>query len=360
MKDEKGRQVDAKITADMYYNASQLFSYNAIISMALGERGNGKTTQGLLLALSKFRKGYCSLYVRRGRKELDKVKGTIFKGILNIDKYKNLELEQKGDWWYLEGEPFVYCMSLSESSSFKSAQFPNFDLIIFDEYIITKTRYNHYLQNEMILLLDLLSTVFRERKKNLYIASNSVSYANPLFEFFDIRPKKGDRFIKKWIDQPWGRDYTVVVELTDTKEYQQAIKNSTYAKMLEGTAYYNYAISNEVLEDNDTFVIGKKPSNYNHCIFNVKIEGHIYGIWRDGVDTSTYVVSEKYDNTKEFNFNYGVYKTDIDKRFFDIKYFNNSPRLKNFARAFFNNRVLYESISIKQRIYNQLVLFIKP
>lgn len=359
LKKSDGRQLDAQITTDMYYNANQLFSFNPIIAMALGERGNGKTTQGLMRAISDFKKGFCTMYVRRTRKEIDNVKDKICNGVAELPQYQNMEFSFNGDWWYIDDKPFIYCLPLSESSQFKSAQFPNFNFIIFDEYIMTKTGYNHYLKNEMTLLLDLLSTVFRERKKNLYIASNSVSYANPLFEFFDIRPKPNQRFIKQYVEQPWGRDYTIVVELTDTKEYQNAIKNSTYAKMLEGTSYYNYAIGNQSLEDNDDFIVGSKPPRYDWCLFNIKIEGQIYGIWRNSYDTEHYYVGRQWDNTKEFNFNYAIYKSDIDKRFQDIKFYNSTPRLKYFARAYFKNNVLYENITIKNRIYTQFIAFLK-
>lgn len=356
---KRGQELDINIDKSMYYNANQLFSYNAIFSFALGERGNGKTTQGLKIGVSKFKKGFCTLYIRRTKEELKMVKSTICNGISELEEYSDLEFTYEGDWWYINGEPFIYCMALSDSAKFKSASLPDFDFILFDEYILTKTGHNNYLTNEMVLLLDLVSTVFRERKKTVYLASNSVSYANPFFDMFDIRPKKGERFIKQYVNQPWGKEYTIVVELTDTKEYQQAVKNSTFAKMLEGTTYYQYAICNDSLEDNTDFIVGKKPREFNVCMFNININGRIYGFWRNNLDTSTYYVGSAYDKTKEFPFNYSVYKNDISYVFKDLKYFRNSPRIKYFGQAFFNNRVVYENISIKSKIYNEFVLFIK-
>ena len=69
---------------------------------------------------------------------------------------------------------------------------------VFDEFIETKKGRN-YLQNEVEMFLDLIETVNRLRidrpEVRVYLLANKVTFVNPYFTYFNIKPFTG-RFKK--------------------------------------------------------------------------------------------------------------------------------------------------------------------
>ncbi len=269
----------------IYYNMNKLMSYDAVFSFVLGERGNGKTYQGKKKMIDLFlKRGKQSVYVRRTQTEIDEIKDNLFNDIAK--DYPNIDIEVKGYLGYIDGQVFCYFIALSTSSKKKSASFPDVEFMFFDEYILTKTGRNDYLKNEMILLMDLVETIFRSRDQHVYMCANAVSYVNPFFEFFNIEPKKGDRFITIKDEG----DVLLVVELTDTQEYREAKKKTKLARLLRGSTYSSYAFENNTLEDTNDFIVPKKPTGFNYYRGAFRIGDRIIGAWSEGAtDTGVWL-----------------------------------------------------------------------
>ena len=357
-----------EINKNIFYNSNKLFSYNAIYSFVMGERGGGKTFDGKDRMLNLFiKKNKKSIYLRRTQSELDKVKDTLFD---DIAKYRGLDIKVKGNGAYLDGKLFCYFMSLSTSTNYKSASYPDVDLIFFDEYVITQTGYNHYLKNEMVLLNDLVETVFRLRKPNVYICANAVSYVNPFFTFFNIEPRKGDRFIVRKLcipkDSPILKHnslsdlmskYTgVVVEMTDIKDYKEVKAMTPFALLLHGTQYGDYAFNNETLEDTQDFIVGRKPSDYNYFRGAYRIDNRIIGVWSWDIHDSGVWVGSTYDVNS--NWKYTLYTSENYEGWKNIKVDRYNFNITYIRECYLNGKCQYENQDTKKMFMDEVSRFL--
>ena len=92
-------------------------------------------------------------------------------------------------------------MALSASTHYKSTQYPFVKNMIFEEFVTDGL----YLQNECNLLMQLVSTVFRNRKDGkVFLIGNTISRVCPYFYEWELRgiPKPFySRFsflVRKW------------------------------------------------------------------------------------------------------------------------------------------------------------------
>lgn len=333
---------------NIFYNPNKLFSYNAIFSFVMGERGCGKTYAGKEKMIKNFKKyGYQGIYVRRTKTEMDKVKTKVFNDIQ--ENYPEYEFQMKGDILYLNDEVFCYFIALSQAHQYRSASFPLVELIFFDEYISPKAGYNQFLPNEMTALLDLVSTVFRLRRPKVYICSNNVTYVNPFFEFFEIQPKPDDRFIK-------AKDGLVVVEMTDNKDYLNVVKKTDWAKLIEGTAYSDYAIGNQSLEDTTDFIMPKKPSSFNFFRGAFRVGDKIVGLWSEGPSDSGIWVGEKYNANSKWL--YTVYNNQNFEGWRNVKVDRNNYNIKYIKYVFLDGRIYYQNQKCKKLFVEEISKFI--
>ena len=157
-----------------WYSPERLLSHNAFLNFVMSPRGNGKSYSAKKRIIKNFLKdGSQAVYVRRTKVEIDEVKDTFWNDI-SIE-FPNLEFEVIGYIGYINNEEVVHFIPLSTSTNKKSASYPKVNFIVFDEYIITKTTYNRYLKNEMILFFDLIESVFRRRENcRVLLMANAV------------------------------------------------------------------------------------------------------------------------------------------------------------------------------------------
>ena len=142
--------------------------------------------------------------------------------------------------------------------------------IVFDEFIIDKGRIT-YLKNEVEVFLDLYETIARTRDNvRAVLLANSVTIVNPYFLFWNIKPDTNKRFTVK------GQ---VCVELFTDADFVAMKKQSRFGQLVSGTRYGNYAIDNNWLLDNDTFIERKTPNA--EFMLAMKYCGVFYGFWVD-------------------------------------------------------------------------------
>jgi len=256
-----------------WYSPNRLLSHNAFINFVMSPRGNGKTYSCKDYIVKNFKKkGKQSVFVRRTAVEIDNMKQKFWDNM--ILKYPEYDFSIEGNTGLIDGEVAVHFIALSTSLNRKSDEFPLVNFIAFDEYIITKTTYNRYLKNEMILILDLIETVFRTRTDGkVLLMANSVSFVNPFFSFFDIFPDKEKRFTK------W-KDGLICLEYFTSSTFIENKKQTPFGKLVDGTLYSQYAIDGDVLEDTSDFITDRGSFKYKFiCAF--KYEDFKIGVWQN-------------------------------------------------------------------------------
>ena len=270
-----------------YYNKDRLFSYNAYLNFSISMRGLGKTLSAQMWCVDDFLKnGNRFVWVRRYATELQGDKKTKVVGCVKtfFDKirqwYPNVKLETRGSKAYINGKDAGDFVALSTSQYMKSVNFPNVTKIIFDEFLITKSKSLTYLKDEVNIFLDLISSVERPmvdenwkdiHKMKIWLLSNAITFANDYFFFFNILPFKSQYYHDK--------KRSIVVEQCKNNIYVEAVKKTSFGKLVENTRYSDYAIENEYLLDSNSFIM-KKSQNATF-IMNIRYDGHEWGVYAD-------------------------------------------------------------------------------
>ena len=281
---------------NIYYNYDRLFSYNFLIAFVIGERGVGKSFNAKVAVLNKFLKtGEQFIYIRRYKTELDTALATFWDDLQGNGYFEDYRLEVRKSKMLTEfkcnGKVCGYAVPLSTANILKSTAFPNVGTIVFDEFLLDNAGTYRYLKNEVTLLLDVIETVFRLRDGKTILLGNALNvHASPYFAYWDLElPDNGKEFRTY-------KDGAIVVNYIRNLEYREAKKKSRFGKLIDGTEYGKYAIENQVLRENNSF-IEKKPANSNFY-GSLIINGFIIGIW-NGRNGYLYL-SEKYDpNSKQ-------------------------------------------------------------
>ena len=286
---------------NIYYNFDKLFSYNFLIAFVIGERGVGKSFNAKLSMLTRFIKtGEQFIYLRRYKTELDTSLATFWDDLQSNGYFDDLRLEVKKSKMLTElkcdGATCGYAVPLSTANILKSTAFPEVGTIVFDEFLLDNAGTYRYLKNEVTLLLDVIETVFRLRDGRTILLGNALNvHASPYFAYWNLELPVGGKEFRTF------NDGAIVVNYIRNLAYRDAKKKSRFGKLIEGTEHGRYAIDNEVLRENNSF-IAKRPANsvfYGMLIIN----GFCIGLW-NGRDGYLYL-SEKYDpNTNQkFVFN---------------------------------------------------------
>lgn len=341
----------------LHYNKDSLFSYNEFLNFSISERGLGKTTCAKFWCIDDFIKhGNRFVWVRRYNSELagdskQKIEGCVKTFFDKIKKYyPKHKFEVSGNHAFIDGKDAGVFVALSMSQGMKSVDFPNVNKIIFDEFIIKVTKATGYLKDEVVLFLDLISTVLRPItdengnevvKGKVWLLSNSITFANDYFFYFNIKPFKS-RFYR---DKKRG----IVVEQCENLIYRESVRKTSFGKLIQGTAYESFAIDNKYLLDNNDF-IGKKSPNADF-IFNIRYEGHEWGVYADNM------------------FVYVTFNVDRDRLFYaftkadhtlDSMLIKNSrgTRFDALVKNYQLGLVRFENIMIKNKFIDFMKLFI--
>lgn len=330
-----------------YYDLSRLLSHNSYISMCMSGRGTGKSFSAKKRAINNYiKRGEQTVYLRRSATEIDRIKDTYFSDIKNF--FPELELEVSGYEGYINGELAIYFIPLSTSSTLKSASYPKVTLLIFDEYCITHTTHSRYLKNEMTLFFDIVETIFRDRRKaNILILSNSVSFVNPIFSFFDIIPDPNVRFQK-------FKNNLITLELFTSEEFLKDKLKTPFAQLVSGTNYADYAIGNQTLEDNNDFIEKKPPGNYRF-VSSFKRDNFEIGCWYN-IDNKKYYLDEKIDTSSNFRFSITV--EDVEPNIKLVKQYRATWHVKNVINAYNNYNLYFQTQEIKKFFQLSIIKYI--
>lgn len=338
-----------------YYDKDELFSRRAYLNFSISERGLGKTTCAKFWCIDDFLKTKKRfVWVRRYGTEIygDKRKG--LKGCANdfFEKIKKFYPEHKFEVdsgkCLIDGEVAGEFVALSTSSALKGVDFPNVNKLIFDEFLIPPSSKYSYLPDEVEAFLDLLSTIYRpitdtdgkEERTWVWLLANSITFANDYFYYFNIKPFKG-RF---YHDKKRG----ICVEQCKNEIYREAVKKTSFGKLVAGTKYEDYAIENKYLLDNNDFIQKKSP--LAEYVFNIRYENREWAVY---ADNNLVYISDKVDRSRMF---FTFTKPDHSLDSILIKSARGT-RFDMLVRHYQLGLVRFENIMIKQKFIDFMGIF---
>ncbi len=330
----------------MWYDKQQLLSHNKILNMVLSNRGGGKTFHMTQWCIDDFKKtGRQAVWVRRYETELDEMLANdkFFDAVRSY--YPNDELKVEGRFGMVNGKVAIYFVALSKSRQLKSNNYPFVNKIIYDEFIIDKGKVS-YLKNEVEVFLDLFETVARLRDNvRAVLMANAVTVVNPYFLFFNIKPDPNKRFFTK------GQ---VCVEFFTDHDFIDAKRRTRFGELVKGTRYGAYAIDNEWLLDNNTFIQAKTPGA--EFMLALKYNGVFYGFWVD-YNAGLIFVNRQYDPSS-----YALYcltKDDHDVNLLLVKSLSDNKRVQRIVYAFRAGIIRFEDMTVKNQFYEFIGLFVR-
>lgn len=329
---------------DFYFTLEKILSYNALISIIIGERGVGKSYDSKIYVANRFiKKKRQFVYLRRYKTELKqammKNKTPIFfDQIKNDERMKDHKFSNTNDTMSIDGKICGFAMPLSIANILKSSTYDNVDTIIFDEFIIDKGNY-HYLQNEVIQFLDVIETVARLRNIRVIMLGNAISITNPYFSFFDLSLPYNSE-IKTF------KDGLIAIQYVKNLKYREVKKSTRFGKLIEGTEYGKYAIDNEFLRDSKTFI--RKKTKTCKFYFILIINGNQLGIWCD-YQNGYMFISNDYDPNCPVKF--ALNSDDHDNNTLLIRT-KSSPFFKSLIEHFRLAKLCFENQRIKNDVMN--------
>lgn len=325
------KEITLKIKPDFtkYVNVNRWFSYPCNFYIIIGGRGIGKTTgMNIHNVGSYIKSGSEFVYCRRYITELKKAKS-----LLNplVNDVKTQGMGNGLVAWNVKGVRLGYGVALTGQQTLKSGvDFTKCDVLVFDEAILpTKGSYK-YLPNEVEMLFELISTVFRDRKNyKVFILGNNADIFNPYFAYFNI-----PRFERQYIDRERG----IYCELCqNSPALLEAESQTPLYKLTKGTTYGDYHYDNKVLIKSNAKIGVKSPKAKLACrfVYNDFTINFYRQNWNDWfvelrdkkiVDDKSYVLFE--DNKPNYLYIDRLRKDDVGKL---------------LSICFYENYITYES-----------------
>lgn len=339
----------------IYLDFEKPLSYNALLSFIITERGLGKSYGSKKFVAKRFIKRKKQfVYLRRYKTELKeammKNDNPIFwEQIKNDEELKSHKFTNKKDTMYIDGELSGFAMPLSIANILKSSTYDKVDTIIFDEFLIDKGSY-HYLQNEVIQLLDVIETVARLRDIRVIFLGNAISITNPYFTFFNLTlPYNSEVKIAK---RDKNGNPLIIIYYAKNQKYREVKKASRFGQLIDGTEYGKYAIDNEFLRDSKSFI--RKKSKQCKFYFILVINGKHYGVWCDYKEGMIYI-SNDYDPNCPVRFS--INHNDHDENTLLIRT-RTSPFFKSIIEHYRLARLCFENQQIKNNVMEYLVKYL--
>lgn len=334
-----------KVNKEFWYDVRVTLSYNAVFNFVIGNRGCGKSYGTLKFLVNQYKKTKKKfLYVRRYKTQIKATKNKIFDKLNSDGAFSDSHVEVKGNTIYLvtgqDREEIGMCIALSSIGNIKSTSFADYKYILFEEFL-PETANERYLPDEIECVFSLYSTVDRDRDETILIAlANNVTYSNPYFLQFGIIKQK-DRNIYK------TREGTVLAHEIVNPEYTEHMKGTRFGQITKGSKYYEYAIENQSLRDNNTFIDKKSNKAINTLV--LIFQGKTYGVWFSTLEGRAWV-SDKYNPNNPNVISLTLQDHSPNTMFIRTKY---KPRnWQIFIENFKLGNVYYENMNIKNAMYS--------
>ncbi len=327
----------------IFYNPTETLSYNYKVNMVCSMRGPGKTFGTLVMLINRFKRyGEQFIYLRRTHEEIKECKDKLFDDIIAKKVFPEDELKCEGKTLYCNGKILGGVQSLSKAYQVKSVAWPDVKWILFDEFIIEDTKISKYLPSEPTKLEGYMETIGRLRELRVIMLGNMATKSNPYFDYYKLWPKANTKVQR-------NRKRGVLLHMWDSEAFRVMKRQTDMAKLIEGTAYGDYMLSNSPFMDNDTFI--GKPSGFLDYVVTYKFNGVEMGQWYAKSEGVFYICGQSDPSTKK------VFAFDTDSHgpnLIYIKQMRNHPNIKQLRWAFDNGLLRFENLTIKNAMYNLL------
>lgn len=230
-----------------YFSARYALSKNALLTLCLSDRSDGKTFDCKVRALEDYEKNKdITIYMRRWKTELDSATyNNFFKEVW--EKNKNYVRFSEWEFRYskskvevktsrnAEWDTILYFIPLSVASRWKSKiqETNRIKVIDYDEYVPMD---NRFLPNETALLMDFWKTVDRDRDLvQIAIFGNRIIPFLPIFDYFNIDLKIGSKDLIRLY-----KNDTLAVQIYSNKEHREKRDESRFRQLVKDTDYDGY------------------------------------------------------------------------------------------------------------------------
>lgn len=272
-----------------YLDINKIMSKEYPVTFVVGARGVGKTISSISRSIERCMKNNTKfIYLRRYETEIETL-GLNLQLISDLTGY-DVTIDvikdssgRKARMLKADDTPVGYLLALSVAGKYKSTDYTNTDLIIYDEFIDQR---NRELKGETNLFINLAMTVFRDFSKYraLFLA-NSTNLFNCYFVDFNVYPVGK---VTKY------HELGIKIVMYDGTKLNNKRKNTILArqvKFLEGDS--NSSLDNNFRESTDMSFLRKNEKNsVNNLILHCSNQD--FGLWKN---SNYYVISDKYNNT---------------------------------------------------------------
>lgn len=264
-------EVDKLMAKPQYYDINPLMGKNAQWNMLLGERANGKSYQCKKYVLEQAMKDRKFIYLRRWAADLSAksveayfsdmpikdITGKKFDSISCYAGYIYFAVNDNGK--------IKRCMEigryldLNEQQRYKSQAFPDYDTILYEEFISTGI----YLTDEPRELFSLVSTVARHREIKVLLIGNTISRICPYFSYFGLdssilKLKPGQIDIYHWHTDE-GNVINIAVEMCRSANAENKMFFGKSQKQVIGVEW-------------DTYDYPRMPEGEKELVYSVLME----------------------------------------------------------------------------------------
>ena len=304
-----------------YDHEKQQFDGSCAFCYIEGNKRGGKSVGvGIYALVDWFKYKYRCVYICRYQDDIEN------SGVLPVESFwkkcwrwinsdevrvKDIddhELSFKGHKVYIDGELFCYPVSLNKANKFKSGDFDNVHLGIYDECVAED---GTELPDEVFNLYLLYDTIARSRDDalkdtSIVLISNCITKASSIKEELGIA-KEIRNDTKRLLRKQYGYCYERVLNSI----VQEEIEGSAIAKLQRhgevGKRFLGYAQNNE-FRDNESFVMKKPPRGNYVYMDNVTYNGKTYAIKFYKEEGLYYFTSSGIDN--DYPNNYALTRQD--------------------------------------------------
>ena len=214
-----------------YFSGRFILSKNALLSLVLSDRSDGKTFDCKARILEHYEKnGDIGVYIRRWKTEIDqnvynKFFNETWENNENYIRFSNWEFKgskskievrkNKNDRW----DTICYLIPLSVASRWKSKiqEINRIKVLNYDEYVPMD---NRYLPKETTLLMDLWKTLDRDRDiLQIIVLGNRIVPFCPILDYYNIDLKIGNKDMVRLY-----KEDTLAVQIYSNKEHREKTK----------------------------------------------------------------------------------------------------------------------------------------
>lgn len=340
------------------YDPSAVMGSGCAINIVTGARSFGKTYGWKKACIRDYLKtGRTWGYLRTFDQEIKDIVAdgpeAFFSDIMRNDEFPGYKFRCMGrtmqigkigedgevDKWETMGQ----LLALTKAQSYKGKSVANMHYVVFDEFI-RETRIPPYPKNCVEQFLNLWETLDRrEDRVTIVMLANAADVVNPYFVTWKITPPPVGHTKRVAV----GRAQ-IFVQNCWSKAFEQAADKSNIGMLTAGSAYAAYAQMNQFRNDDKAFI--KKRPKRAAPTQNIKWGHSTFSLWASIDDGSIYVCEGEAVGKST----YALMREDAEPDIPMIE--RNEPLLKAWGRYFRQGRMLFESVKVREKFCEVLVL----